>query len=230
MDIERAFKFVFQEKNWLGKIVIGGLMVLFSIFIIPYLIYYGYLVELTHRTIRNEVELLPNWNNIIGKLGNGFKFMIVEFVYFIPGIILISIGAFLAGELRIEYREIRRVTLTLLPVGFEASEFGILFIISGIIYYVFLLLIMPFIVGRFAEDMNITAAFDISDIVAMFRSNIGNAIIVLLLVIAISIIASLGIALCFIGIFLTIVWANFVQFYLYGNLYAVARAQLKLNL
>ena len=64
MNIERGFKFVFQEKNWFGKVVVGGLMLLFSFLIVPLLIYYGYLVDVTRRTIKEEPQLLPDWDDI----------------------------------------------------------------------------------------------------------------------------------------------------------------------
>jgi hypothetical protein len=93
MNIERGFKFVFQEKNWLAKVVVGGLMILFSFLIIPLLIYLGYLIEVTKRVIKSEEQLLPDWDNIGRKISNGFKFLVVIIVYLIPLFLLLALSA-----------------------------------------------------------------------------------------------------------------------------------------
>ena len=74
----------FKKKNWFGKVVVGGLMLLFSFLIVPLLIYYGYLVDVTRRTIKEEPQLLPDWDDIGQKIANGFKLLVIIIVYLIP--------------------------------------------------------------------------------------------------------------------------------------------------
>ncbi len=219
MNIERGFRFVFQEKNWFGKVVVGGLMILFSFLIFPLLIYLGYLVEVTKRTIKDESELLPDWDNIGQKLANGFKLLVIILVYLIPFFILLVLTIPFA-EFEIDSFKGREI-IAFIPMSLEGEFSGIslLFFFSSILYAVLFTLIFPFVVGKFAESEFINDAFAISDIFGMFRDNLGDAVIVFLLSVFVQLLASLGIALCFVGVLLTGFWANVVMYYLYGELY-----------
>ncbi|MCS7228519.1 MAG: DUF4013 domain-containing protein [Candidatus Kryptonium sp.] len=227
MNIERGFKFVFQEKNWLGKIIVGGLMLLFSFLIIPILIYYGYLVEVTRRTIKGEEQLLPEWDEIGRKLASGFKLVVIIIIYLIPLFVLLVISVpFTEFEFEdFKGREITAFLPMLLSNLFIQGEFSgisLLFLLSSLVYIILFALILPFIIGKFVENESINDAFAISEIFSMFRDNIGDALIVFLLTIFLQIIASLGLALCFVGILLTSFWASIVQYYLYGELFKKA--------
>jgi len=224
MNIERGFKFVFQEKNWLGKIVVGGLMILFSFLIIPLLIYYGFLVEVTRRTIKDETQLLPDWDNIGHKIALGFKLAVIIIVYLLPFAILIALSVPFS-DFEFDHMRTREIVL-LIPMLIsnflfrgEMSGISLLFFLSALVYIILFVLILPFIVSKFAENESINDAFAISDILSMFRENLGDAILVFLLVVFLQILASLGIVLCFVGVLLTGFWASVVQYYLYGELY-----------
>lgn len=228
MNIERAFRFVFQERNWLGKIVVGGVMILFSFLIIPLLIYYGYLIEVTKRTIREEEQLLPEWDNIGQKLANGFKLAVIIIVYLIPFFILLGISfSFDTFEFEnFNGREVVTHIMLILPNLFlrvESTGIQLLFLLSSFVYIILFALILPFIIGKFVENGSINDAFAISDIFTMFKNNIGDAVIVFLLTVFLQLLASLGFVLCFVGILLTGFWASIVQYYLYGELYKKAK-------
>ncbi|MFN2244903.1 MAG: DUF4013 domain-containing protein, partial [Anaerolineae bacterium] len=71
MDIGKAFTFVFDDKDWVVKVLIGiGILVaglVLSWLIIPGilagLLLSGYALEITRRVIRGEVEVLPAWED-----------------------------------------------------------------------------------------------------------------------------------------------------------------------
>jgi len=215
MNIERGFKFVFQEKNWLAKIVVGGLMILFSFLIIPLLIYYGYLVEVTRRVIKGEEQLLPDWDNIGHKISNGFKILVVILVYLIPPILLLVLPSFFEADFNgFKNREIVAML--------NSGDIYWLFLISAFIYFILFELALPFIIGRYAENESLNDAFAFSEILEMFRNNFGDAVIVLLLSVFLSFLASLGFVIFLIGIVFTAFWANVVVYYLYGELYLKA--------
>ena len=228
MNIERGFRFVFQERNWFGKIIVGGVMMIFSFLIIPLLIYYGYLVEVAKRTIKEEQQLLPEWDEIGRKLANGFKLAVIIIVYLIPFFILLGIS-FPFSTLEFENFKSREIITYIMPLPpnlflkWELTGISFLLFLSSLVYIILFALILPFIIGKFAENESINDAFAISDIFSMFRDNIGDAIIVFLLTIFLQLLASLGFVLCFVGILLTGFWASIVQYYLYGELYKKAK-------
>ncbi|CUS97465.1 DUF4013 domain-containing protein [Candidatus Kryptobacter tengchongensis] len=228
MNIERGFRFVFQERNWFGKIIVGGVMMIFSFLIIPLLIYYGYLVEVAKRTIKEEQQLLPEWDEIGRKLANGFKLAVIIIVYLIPFFILFGISLPFS-TLEFENFKSREIITYIMPLPpnlflkWELTGISFLLFLSSLVYIILFALILPFIIGKFAENESINDAFAISDIFSMFRDNIGDAIIVFLLTIFLQLLASLGFVLCFVGILLTGFWASIVQYYLYGELYKKAK-------
>jgi hypothetical protein len=216
MNIERSFKFVFQEKNWLAKVVVGGLMILFSFLIIPLLIYLGYLIEVTKRVIKSEEQLLPDWDNIGRKISNGFKFLVVIIVYLIPLFLLLALSA---PFFKSDFNGFRgREIVAMLYLG----DLSWLFLLSAFVYLILLYLAFPFIVGKYAENESLNDAFAISDISKMLRENFGDAVIVFLLTVFVQILASLGVVFFFIGVIFTGFWANVVVYYLYGELYLKA--------
>jgi hypothetical protein len=216
MNIERGFKFVFQEKNWLAKVVVGGLMILFSFLIIPLLIYLGYLIEVTKRVIKSEEQLLPDWDNIGRKISNGFKFLVVIIVYLIPLFLLLALSA---PFFKSDFNGFRgREIVAMLYLG----DFSWLFLLSAFVYLILLYLAFPFIVGKYAENESLNDAFAISDISKMLREYFGDAVIVFLLMVFVQILASLGVVFFFIGVIFTGFWANVVVYYLYGELYSKA--------
>ncbi len=219
MNIERGFKFVFQEKNWLAKIVVGGLMILLSFLIIPMLIYYGYLVEVTRRVIKGEEQLLPDWDNIGHKILNGFKILVVILVYLLPPILLLVLSVFFKMEFNgFKSREIVAML--------NSGDISWLFLLSAFIYIILFYLALPFIIGKYAENESLNDAFAFSEVLKMLRDNFGDAVIVFLLSVFVSLLASLGFVFFFIGIIFTGFWANVVVYYLYGELYLKATRKI----
>ena len=81
-------------------------------------------------------------------------------------------------------------------------------------------------IATYAESGQFGAALKVGDIFAMLRSNIGPAVIVLLMNFVAAFAASLvGSILCGIGIFATAVYAQLVLAFLYGTLYRQAKSR-----
>lgn len=83
MDLINAFTFVFQDKAWPKKILIGILISLTSILIIPGLIVTGYVVEVAQRVNNGEADL-PEWNKIGEKIVKGLQVILFSLVYVFP--------------------------------------------------------------------------------------------------------------------------------------------------
>ncbi len=87
-NLGRAFTFLFEDKGWLGKVILGGVFVLLSCFLIgiPFLL--GYLLELAKRSYENKEIPLPEWDNMGDKFVQGLIFFLILIIYSIPAIIL----------------------------------------------------------------------------------------------------------------------------------------------
>lgn len=93
MDIQRSFSFVFQDKNWLVKVIIGGIVNLIPILNFASI---GYQIE-TVQAVKNREETLPEWSNFGQLFVNGLVFSIGMFIYvFIPLLLIFFTGGLAA--------------------------------------------------------------------------------------------------------------------------------------
>ena len=63
MDINKAFRFIFDDKQWISKLLIGVLMTLTSFLIVPALILQGYLVKIIRQVRDGQDNELPEWSD-----------------------------------------------------------------------------------------------------------------------------------------------------------------------
>jgi len=219
MDYGKALKFTFEDKNWIGVILIGGALGLVSLFffwtlIIPLLIgalFYGYMMQLVRDVRQNPDAGLPAWTDWGRKLSDGFKLMIVQFIWAIP-IFLLLIPIVFLGVLAGLYPNSETLAILL-----SITAMGAVFL--AILYGVFLLFMMPAITINLAVQERFSAGLEIETIFRITKSHFVDILIILILVYGISYIASwIGILLFFIGVFFTGFWVLLVQGHLYGQL------------
>jgi len=87
LDIGRSLTYMFEEEDWVTKFLIAVGMVLLSFFILPGFILQGYVIEIIRRVSRNQVPVLPVWENWGEYLKEGFLSSLALFVYSIPAIL-----------------------------------------------------------------------------------------------------------------------------------------------
>ncbi|PWH20913.1 MAG: hypothetical protein DDG58_00470, partial [Ardenticatenia bacterium] len=81
MDIGIAFSYMFQDRDWLKKILIGGVISLIPIVNFAAL---GYVVQLV-RNVRDGQDLpLPEWDQFGEYFVSGLYLFLVYVVYAIP--------------------------------------------------------------------------------------------------------------------------------------------------
>ena len=86
MDWGRAFQFQFQDKDWIKKILIGGVLFLVPIF--GWLVIVGYAVQ-TAKNVKNGQETpLPEWDDWGDRFMTGLLAFVTILIYAIPGIVV----------------------------------------------------------------------------------------------------------------------------------------------
>jgi len=214
MNFGKAFGFVFEDENWVVKLLVGGILALIP-FVGP-LLTYGYGLELMQNVMQGRSKPLPEWDDWGGKLVKGIMYFIIGFVYALP-IMLVGIcfGALMSVLGAAEAEE---------AVNVIGSLGGICFGGLAILYGIFLTLALPPAYGRYLETGELGAAFHFGEVFALVRDHIGAWIIALLLTWVAGLIAGLGIILCVVGVLFTAFWANLVTMYLWGDVYRQASA------
>ncbi len=199
MDIGRAFTYPFEDKDWLKKIAIGGLVM-----IIPVVnfIAIGYAI----RTLRNLLEgretPLPEWDDWGGDFMLGLIPALAAIVYAIPSGVLSTIGGALAGN--------RSGFANLIGFGFSCL---------AVLYGLALGIILPVLYLRYAKNPEFNVFFQFAEAFAFIRENLSDYIITWLMILAASIVASIvgGIA-CGIGVIFTSFIALLVSAHLLAQL------------
>ncbi len=218
MDIGLAFTFVFDDEEWVKKVAIGGGIAIAGVILSPVLLIglllllplYGYMVEVL-KNVRDEHENpLPNWDNFGSLFKTGFFVVLIWIVYHLPA------GFFLCSS----------TSLRVLPLMVEldadaAGAIGFIGYCLGCIQFLLFLvatIIFPAGLIRYAQDETFGSAFQFGEIFSFIQDNVGDYIIVILLGLVASTIASFGFILCVVGMFFTTFWATLVKGHLLGQL------------
>lgn len=215
MDIGKSISFVFEDKKWIEKVLIGGLIMLLTVVfswtiivgVIGGALMLGYMVQLVRNVRKHEEYPLPAWDEWGEKIVSGIKLMVIYFVWAIPLIIVSMPFLILMGVVGDS------------DSGGFAGFLALCFSCFSIIYAVVLFLAAPAITIRFSETEKISSGFEFAEILAFTRDHIGDIIIAVIVIWLVQLVANLiGGILCFVGLFFTGIWATMVQGHLYGQI------------
>lgn len=213
MDVERAIVYVFDDPDWLKKVALGGLLLLVPV--LGWLVVAGYGMRLIRRSYVGDDRTLPQWDDFGGDAVRGLKAVLVLFVWSIP-LWVVQFALFclifpfaLLGEME----SVRFSALFGLFAGLGAVGISLFATVLQFLY----LLVLPLFLGRVATTGRIESAFDLGAIAREARLVPGPLIIVALLQVAISSVASIGMFLCLIGIVFTMFLGYAVVAHLVGQ-------------
>lgn len=208
MNFGLAFSYVFKDKDWFKKILMPALCMLIPV--VGQFVVIGWGLKITKRVIDGyEEDALPNLE-FGADLKNGFLAAVIQIIYFIPiGIIIGIAGGMLS-----------------FGMSDEGALYTILMILGGCIGLVGLLLaiLIAFLsvagVANFVAKGVFGAAFRIKEVFGLVKKAFGSWLLYIIIQsLVVGIIAPLGAIACFVGIFLTAIFANAVNNHLLGQVY-----------
>lgn len=166
MDISGSFQFPSKDKDWVTKVLIGGVINLIPV---VNLIASGYILTLMARSIEREQEELPKWDDWGGYFMKGLMVAVITLVYcIIPlGVMMIGLVPMIAGA------AMER------GGGAALAGVGVLMIIIGALLFIPILLILPMAILVYAKTGEFGAAFAFGDIISKIKVNLGDYIIIL---------------------------------------------------
>jgi len=88
LQVGRAFSFMFEDKNWVVKILLGAVFNLLTLVLVGIPFIFGYLLELAKNSSEGKELPLPEWDNLGDKFVRGLIYTIIVIIYSIPGIVL----------------------------------------------------------------------------------------------------------------------------------------------
>ena len=132
MDAGRSFTWMFQQDGWIGKVIIGGLLLLVPIF--GWLVVPGYIVKVLSNRVQGREEL-PAWGDWGDLFMKGLILAVAALIYSLPGAVFSALRIpFLVGLWSL-------VTYFVLPAGLlryvtNGESFGAFFDFSWIISFI----------------------------------------------------------------------------------------------
>lgn len=171
MDIGKAFGFVFEDEEWVSKLLLGTVILLIPIFGTFVLI--GYTIALTRNVKAGEPRPLPAWQDLGRYFMDGLMFWVATLLYTLPFLIficpitIVGLLPVLAGEQEELMTILAGVSgIMMLGLGCLAALYGIL-----------LTLLTPVVQIRYAESGEIGACLRFGDVFRFLFANIGPIII-----------------------------------------------------
>lgn len=211
MDVGKSFTFMFEDKNWIAKIAIGGLVTLFSFLLIPIPLLVGYAL----RTIKNVAEgasvPLPEWDNIGDMYVKGLTAIVGVVIWALPVIILSCCMVLVSTALASGGSDSSSAISSL--GGIVLTCLYCLVFVVGIAINLFVYAPLT----NFALNNQINTFWDFAGAWRFIQANAGNYIIAFLLALVANFVAGFGVIACFIGVFFTSFWALLVMSHLFGE-------------
>src|SRR2546430_12333081 len=90
-DFARPFTFTFEDPRWVQKVLLGGLFMLASAFIVGAFFLYGYLARLARNVIAGVQHPLPEWDDLGEFFSEGLRLFCVGLIYTLPVISLVLV-------------------------------------------------------------------------------------------------------------------------------------------
>lgn len=218
MDIGKAFTYVFDDENWLTKILLGGLFSLLSLILIGIPFVLGYMVEAVKNVMDGVPSPLPEWDNLGEKFVKGLMLALLLLIYQIPNVLLqcVPSGAAIALAQAADPETAENVMLVI------NSCQGCFSIVWGLLVAA----ITPAVFIKYALTEDFMVGFRFGELFDVIKADVGSYIIAILLTWVAGIVAFIVglIGLC-IGVFFTGFWSRLVQAHLYGQLYRSISAE-----
>lgn len=203
MNIGLAFSYITSDRDWIKKVLIGGLLSLIPI--IGGLIVAGFMMRIMRNVANNDPEPLPEWNDFGSDLVNGFLGAVGAIVWTLPFIILVTCTSSISGA--------------------GGDEFGLIGLIGLCFGYpllfISLLVITPIIYGRLITTGKFGSMFEFNEILEQVkRVGVGPYAMLIVLGIIAYFVAVLGLIACLIGVVFTAAFAQYAVAHGMGQIYA----------
>lgn len=207
MDIGKSFSYVFDDKDWLKKVAIGGLL---NIVPILNFIPAGYALRTLKNVSEGQEKPLPEWDDWGGDFRKGLMIFVAWLIYAIPILILQILSAVISAIAAAGGTSEGETVASVCAIGLSC-----LYALWGLAMAV----ILPAGMIRYARKGEFGSFFRFGEIFRFIGNNLGDYIIALLLTFVAFLVASIvGGILCGIGLFFTTFWATLVSAHLLGQI------------
>lgn len=212
-DFGRPFAYVFEDPQWVQKILLGALFMLASIVVIGAFIVYGYVARLVRNVIAGEPRPLPDWTDLGDYIGEGIQLFAVTFIYAIPALVLmgLTVPFNLLGATGNDAAQ--------LVGGLASAGFSCLMLPVGLATGIW----VPAALLRAVVERRFGAAFEFAEIWNFIRANLANYALAYVVWLVARFAAGVGIIICCVGVFATSFWSACVGAFAFAEAVRLSR-------
>jgi hypothetical protein len=181
IDIGKAITHLFEDKDWISKAIVGGLIALVPILNFTLA---GYEVRVIRNVSRREANPMPGWDDFGQMFVDGLWLSLARIILSLPSFLLIF-GPFVSFYLLIFFgaifangansRDVEQTISVLVPLGLLASGLccGL-----GILYSFLLGALFPAVAANYARRGTFASCFNIGEVAGFIRRNPSNYLMV----------------------------------------------------
>lgn len=216
-DFVKPFAFVFEDPNWVRKVLVGGLFYLAAFLIVGLFFLAGYYARLIRNVVAGVQYPLPEWDDLGEYFSEGLKLAAVGIVFVLPVIVVLIImgvpGAIMSGASGSE-------AMRNLGGGLMGCAWCLIFPISFA-----LSLFMPAAMLRVIMSGRFGAAFEFGEIWTFIKANFTNYVLAFLVHLVANMASQLGVLLLCVGIIFTAFWSMVVSAYAFAQTWKLAKVR-----
>ena len=172
MNVAKAFTFVTEDEQWVGKIGIGVLVILGSFLLFPIPLLVGYQVGVTRNVMNGEKRPLPQWEDFGRLFVDGLSVLLVQIIFTLPFWLIMGVAVFTTVGLG-AFSE--GVNEDLLATGFLAT-WGLMMCLT-LIFVAAWFFLSPALIIQYARTNELGACFRFGEVYEIARRNIGDILI-----------------------------------------------------
>jgi hypothetical protein len=221
MDIGKSFTYMFEDPNWMMKILIGGIVSMIPIVNFAGL---GYGATALKNIAEGSQNPLPEWGNFGDHFMKGLYVFVGVLVYISPIILVYCCMGILTTVLG----GVGGSTTSGDAGGALAGIISLLSICMSCLVFVLALAVAvmyPAAYTRFAMTNQLASFWDFRGNFDLIKSNASNYIIAILIAWVASFVAGFGVILCFIGVIFTSFWSQLVSSHVFANFWLQSKGQ-----
>ena len=169
MNITRAFSIIFEDRDWVGKLVITAIVTLFSVLLTPVIVglagwaaLLGYFIEIVRNVRAGSPTPLPRWDDFSRFMSIGAPALIAFIIYNLPTALLGGCSWFL----------LQSSGGTVIAGGSVALGVGCCIVPLLLVYNVIALPMLTLGIGRYTEEPRTDVFFDFGGLFGLLRANI----------------------------------------------------------
>ena len=173
MTIERAFTYVFSDRDWVVKLIIGTIVTVLTFAFTPVLIglvglalIFGYQSQLIRNVRAGDETPLPEWANIGGMISEGAGVVLAYFVYMLPNFLL-GIFSFFVSAMAGDTQIVSSAT----SVGIACCLFPFI-----LLYNLAAMPMFTIAQGRYSHTRDLSAFFQFAALFDQFRTHFDSVV------------------------------------------------------